>query len=225
MLWSKFGNNPEWTWDIFGEEFEEVVYKHVDDTMDHFNSLGVVHWDVINEMIDEHQGPLNHTFYIDQSGNENIRADIHIHVKENYPHNMFYVNDYGIIMDTAHRFSSFQKLLRDLFSRGVQIDGIGLQSHINGEHKNLFCLRVIVSHILGHASIDWNLVKQRVETLWEEFQLPIWITEFDWNHDGDVPWGDHTQHSQILQDFYRLMFSQEVVIATKVNYSALNLCI
>ena len=64
MLWSKFGNNPEWTWDIFGEEFEEVVYKHVDDTMDHFNSLGVVHWDVINEMIDEHQGPLNHTFYL-----------------------------------------------------------------------------------------------------------------------------------------------------------------
>ena len=91
--------------------------------------------------------------------------------------------------------------------------------------KNLFCLRVIVSHILGHASIDWNLVKQRVETLWEEFQLPIWITEFDWNHDGDVPWGDHTQHSQILQDFYRLMFSQEVVIAIRVNYSALNLCI
>ena len=148
MLWSKFGNNPEWTWDLFGEEFEEVVYKHVDDTMDHFNSLGVVHWDVINEMIDEHQGPLNHTFYIDQSGNENIRADIHIHVKENYPHNKFYVNDYGIIMDTAHRFSSFQKLLRDLFSRGVQIDGIGLQSHINGEHKNLLCqwLMLIVSH-------------------------------------------------------------------------------
>ena len=108
----------------------------------------MVHWDVINEMIDEHQGPLNHTFYIDQSGNENIRADIHIHVKENYPHNKFYVNDYGIIMDTAHRFSSFQKLLRDLFSRGVQIDGIGLQSHINGEHKNLLCqwLMLIVSH-------------------------------------------------------------------------------
>ena len=66
---------------------------------------------------------------------------------------------------------------------------------------------------VGSASIDWNLVKQRVEELWEEFQLPIWITEFDWNHDGDIAWGDHTQHAQVVEDFYRLMFSQEVLLS------------
>ena len=46
--------------------------------------------------------------------------------------------------------------------------------------------------------------------LWEEFQLPIWITEFDWNGEGDIDWGDHSQHADILEDFYRLMFSLEV---------------
>ena len=62
----------------------------------------------------------------------------------------------------------------------------------------------------GQQSIDWNLVKRRVEMLWEEFQLPIWITEFDWNGEGDIDWGDHSQHADILEDFYRLMFSLEV---------------
>ena len=129
-MWSKAGNNPEWTRQIYGEEFKEVVYKHVDDTMDHFNALGVVHWDVINEMID--QGVASHRFYIEQSGDENIRVDIHQHVKEKYPSNLFFINDYGIIMDASNRFSLFQQLLRNLFSKGVVVDGIGLQSHING---------------------------------------------------------------------------------------------
>ena len=98
--------------------------------MNHFNALGVVHWDVINEMID--QGVASHRFYIEQSGDENIRVDIHQHVKEKYPNNLFYINDYGIIMDASNRFSLFQQLLRNLFSKGVVVDGIGLQSHING---------------------------------------------------------------------------------------------
>ena len=53
-------------------------------------------------------------------------------------------------------------------------------------------------------------MKERVEELWEEFQLPIWITEFDWNSEGDISWGDHSKHAEILNDFYHLMFSQEV---------------
>ena len=53
-------------------------------------------------------------------------------------------------------------------------------------------------------------MKKRVEELWEEFQLPIWITEFDWNSEGDIGWGDHSKHAEILNDFYHLMFSQEV---------------
>ena len=129
MLWAKQRNNPNWLWNLFGAEFEEAVYKHIDDTMDHFNTKDVVHWDVINEMVDQ---PSNHTFYMDQSGNPNIRAEIHKHVKNKYPNNVFYINDYGIIMDKNDRFVLFQQLLRGLIADGVQIDGLGLQSHISG---------------------------------------------------------------------------------------------
>jgi len=193
LLWSKFNRNPEWTYDYFGEEFSDLVYKHIDDVMEHFNALNVEHWDVINEMIDEGPDTENHTFYIDQSGNPNMRVDIHNYVREKYPQNKFYINDYGIIMDKGDRFSLFQELLRGLFEKGVEIDGIGLQSHLKGEDI-----------------IDFNLIKVRVEALWEEFQIPMWITEFDWNKDGDYDWGDYSVYAQILDDFYHLMFSQEL---------------
>ena len=29
-------------------------------------------------------------------------------------------------------------------------------------------------------------IKRNVEMLWEEFKLPIWVTEFDWNANNDV---------------------------------------
>ena len=116
-------------------EFEEVIYNHIDETLNHFNELGVVHWDVLNEMID--QGTNNHTFYMDQSGNKNIRSEIYKYVNSNFPNNQFYVNDYGVITNNQNRFNLFQELLRDLISSGAPIDGIGLQSHIDG--NKLIC--------------------------------------------------------------------------------------
>ena len=72
-------------------------------------------------------------------------------------------------------------------------------------------------YVLNFASgvagvkINWNLVKERVDQLWEEFGVPIWITEFDWNHQGDIEWGDQSKHAEIVDDFYKLMFSHEVI--------------
>ena len=59
--------------------------------------------------------------------------------------------------------------------------------------------------------MDWMMIKERVELLHEEFNIPIWVTEFDWNGDESVEFGDHTRHAEILEDFYRLMFSLEVI--------------
>ena len=49
-----------------------------------------------------------------------------------------------------------------------------------------------------------------LDELWAEFRLPIWITEFDWNADNSVDFGDHSIHAEQLEKFYRLMFSHEV---------------
>ena len=54
------------------------------------------------------------------------------------------------------------------------------------------------------------MIKERVELLHQEFNIPIWVTEFDWNGDESVEFGDHSRHAEIVENFYRLMFSLEV---------------
>ena len=55
----------------------------------------------------------------------------------------------------------------------------------------------------------------------------MWVTEFDWNGDldePDVPW-DYEEYARILDDFYTLMFSQEVtqlIIFKKFHQSLLD---
>ena len=63
---------------------------------------------------------------------------------------------------------------------------------------------------------DWNVVKQRVEALWSEFRIPMWVTEFDWNANNDVEMGDHTVHAEQIHNFYTLMFSLEVFTGTLI---------
>ena len=60
-------------------------------------------------------------------------------MKRKYPNNVFYINDYGIVMDSNNRFSLFQQLLRNLLNSGVEIDGIGLQSYIKGNFHETLC--------------------------------------------------------------------------------------
>ena len=59
--------------------------------------------------------------------------------------------------------------------------------------------------------MDWEMIQERVELLAEEFNIPIWVTEFDWNGDESVEFGDHSHHADIVDNFYRLMFSLEVI--------------
>ena len=62
----------------------------------------------------------------------------------------------------------------------------------------------------GKDVLDWTTIKERIDLLWNEFKLPIWITEFDWNGDLSADFGDHSLHAEILENFHRLMFSHEV---------------
>ena len=114
-----------------------------------------------------------------------------------------------------NRFSLFQQLLRNLLNSGVEIDGIGLQSHIKGNFHEILC-HWNEFFLSGFDVLNFNEIQKRLDALWTEFKLPIWITEFDWNAngwdgDGDIEWGDHTIHAQVLEDFYTFMFSQEVI--------------
>ena len=124
LLWAKESNNPDWLQTMYGEEFMDAVYDRVDGAVKRYNGY-VEHWDVINEMID--QGTESHRFYIEHSGDEDIRSKIFQRAQENSPETMFFVNDYGVVDNRHGRFSLYQEQIRELLQNGTPIDGIGLQ--------------------------------------------------------------------------------------------------
>jgi len=113
LLWAKRSNNPDWVQDMFGEDFVQAVTERVTFGVQHFDGQ-VPHWDVINEMVDE--GAENHTFYLDHSGDPLIRSKMFKLAKSLSPKTLFFVNDYGIILDKYNRFELYQQQIRDLLA-------------------------------------------------------------------------------------------------------------
>merc|ERR1712062_599146 len=72
------------------------------------------------------------------------------------------------------------------------IDGIGLQSHFTG------------------YKLDPYQIKDNVDKLWNEFGIPMWVTEFTWSR-GDIDDPNHEIHAKQLENYYRLMFSLESI--------------
>ena len=87
---------------------------------------------------------------MDQTGDREIRQKIFKHVKELSPNTLFFLNDYGIVMNSGGRFQLFQEQIRELLAAGAPIDAIGLQSHIkvrNSESMKLPVAFVSLFHI------------------------------------------------------------------------------
>ena len=90
------------------------------------------------------------------------------------------------------------------------MDAVGLHAHLKGSMCQL-SEQIINSSCTGNDVLDWRVTLERIDVLWSEFHLPIWVTEFDWNGDLSADFGDHTQHAEILENLHRLMFSHEVL--------------
>ena len=151
LLWAKRSNNPDWVQTLYGEDLKTALFNRVDFAIKHYEEYGVPHWEVINEMVD--QGAENHTFFLDHTGDPEIREKVFKHAKELSPETMFFVNDYGIILNKYGRFALYQEQIRELLAAVAPIDAIGLQSHIGGEDL-----------------VDVNAIQYHVDQLWDEFQ-------------------------------------------------------
>ena len=79
--------------------------------------------------------------------------------------------------------SSYVNHIRGLLDDGVPVEAISCHGHLGPEPQDL------------------GRIETSLNTYWQEFGLPIWITEWEWkNQDED----DHTQHAEELDNFYRL---------------------
>lgn len=134
-----------------------------------------LHWDVNNEML--------HGDFFARNLGEDIRADMFKKTRELDPEAELYVNDYNVI--TEPETDAYVRQIQGLLDQDAPIDGIGVQGHF-GE------------------TVDPIIVKSRLDRL-AQFDLPIWVTEFD------TEVADVNQRADNLETLYRLAFSHPAV--------------
>ena len=91
LLWARAQNNPDWVGHLQGQDLVQAMQSRVDTAVGMYNGL-LPHWDVINEMI-------NNNFYVDGTGDPEIRASMFKRAKELSPDTLLFVNEYGVLLD------------------------------------------------------------------------------------------------------------------------------
>ena len=65
----------------------------------------------------------------------------------------------------------------------------------------MFTKYIFQSHFTGYE-LDPYQIKDNVDKLWNEFGIPMWVTEFTWSRGGiDDP--NHEVHAKQLENYYR----------------------
>ena len=87
-------------------------------------------WDVVNEPVADDGVSLRESFWTENLGQEGhfIRAHEEAHAAD--PDALLFVNDYHLESNPRKR-RTFLKLIEDMLKRGVKIDGIGTQTHLD----------------------------------------------------------------------------------------------
>ena len=133
---------------------------------------------------------IQHYFYTNATNDAGIRTKIFKRAKQNLPNTLLFVNDYGILLNKYDRLNQYVEQIRGLLDEGAPIEGIGIQSHFT-----------------DNEAADPIKIKEALDLLWTTFQLPIWMTEFDWSDGSEIADGNHTRHAEQLDNFYRMSFS------------------
>jgi len=107
------------------DELIAIMYAHIDALMGHYKGK-LPYWDVVNEAIDG--ADYRQTFWFKTIGAEFIDlAFTHAHAAD--PAAKLFYNDYNIEQKGNAKADRVFELVKDMKTRGIPIDGIGLQGH------------------------------------------------------------------------------------------------
>jgi len=155
LVWHRI--NPPWLDSVAPERVEAVMTAHIAEVVGRYRGRFQV-WDVVNEALEDAGPALRSSVFFDAMGERFI--DIaHAAAHEADPGAELIYNDFGVGWPTVKSEGMFA-LLGRLQARGVPLDGVGFQMHI--DHP--------FAHVEG---VSTNL--QRAADL----GLDVWITEFD----------------------------------------------
>ena len=70
------------------------------------------------------------------------------------------------------------------------------------------------SHFTGYQ-LDPYQIKDNVDKLWNEFGIPMWVTEFTWSR-GDIDDPNHEIHAKQLENYYRYPSKHSLIVKTSL---------
>jgi endo-1,4-beta-xylanase len=185
LVWPGWNNLPDIVRDLRGTPRQDEIPELV---LDHIREIGavtrdwLVEFDVLNEPFTNHD-------LMDLFGPQ-IMVDWFKVARETMPDVVLYLNDFSnhdATTDAAH-VEHFANTARYLLENGAPLDALGLQAHIGGRPN------------------DPENVLATLDRYWNEFKLPVRITEFDIRTTDEELQADYTR------DFLILAFSHPSVI-------------
>jgi len=144
LLW--YSHNPAWLMDghFTPTQLAQILQDHITTVVSHFAGR-VYAWDVVNEAFQEGpSGKLRHSIWNDEPGIGRPgtgfieQAFRWAHAVD--PHALLFYNDFGIEAINP-KSDAVYAMVRDFKRRGVPLDGLGLQMHVDTDgHPNLSSL-------------------------------------------------------------------------------------
>jgi len=168
------------------DEIKQIFVDHITTVCRHYAGK-LQSWDVVNEAInpgDKLPGGLRKSFWYENLGPDYIDLAFHT-ARAADPHAKLTYNDYGVEADNegdAEKRRLILELVKGMKSRGVPIDAVGIQSHLNAGLK------------YGQGVSDY------IEAL-RQLGLEVYLTELDVN-DDDTATNDVAGRDAIIARTY-----------------------
>lgn len=126
---------PNWILNYQGneKEWQNLFKQHIQTIVSHFKGR-VKAWDVVNEAFNE-DGTLRKSIWLEKLGTAYIEKAFEYAHEADADALLFY-NDYGLEFNPEKRVAVLS-YLNNMRSRGVQVDGIGLQLHISLSYPDI----------------------------------------------------------------------------------------
>lgn len=134
LVW--YQSMPSWVNSFTGTdaEFEAKVQDYIETAMQRYSGK-TVSWDVINEAFEDGgTGNLRQYAFRERMGDDYI-AKLFQMARAADPTALLFYNDYGMTYDSVKR-QAMLDMVADFQSRGIPIDGIGLQMHLTTNTNN-----------------------------------------------------------------------------------------
>lgn len=166
LIWHK--GLPAWMEKFKGsrQDWEQLMKDHIQSVIKHFKGR-IKSWDVVNEAFND-DGTLRKNIWLKNIGEDYIEKAFTYATEMDKDAKLFY-NDYSLEVNGPKQ-KAVLKYLQDLRSKGVKIDGIGMQMHVRLDYPditeiNKSARKIHEAGFLVHYSeLDVSLIQKGIFT-------------------------------------------------------------